>query len=115
MYKRQLHITQYAYVDNFGTNGEVRYYASAIDEEGEEYQITWETSEEFNQSQELHTLIEELNQLTSQKTFDDGVIARIEDLENEIEKLESKGINSSYCEDESNACNWDEADYIEQI
>lgn len=105
---KELKLTQDAYVDNYGTDGEVRYYANAVDTEGNEYQVIWETTKEFDQSEELFNLIEELEVLKSHKSFDDGEIMRMEELEKEIEKMENEGIGSSYCEDESNACDWDE-------
>ena len=39
----------------------------------------------------------------------------ITELENQIKELEANGINSFYCEDGSNACNWDVADNVEEI
>lgn len=37
-------LTQQAYVDNYGTDGGVRYYARAIDEAGNGYKIAWDTT-----------------------------------------------------------------------
>ena len=34
-------LTQEAYADNFGTDGGVRYYAGAVDTDGNEHQVTW--------------------------------------------------------------------------
>lgn len=112
---KELKITQEAYVDNYGTDGEVRYYANAVDTDGNEYQVTWETTKEFDQSEVLFHLIEELEVLKSHKSFDEGMINRIDELEAEIEKMENDGIGSSYCEDGSNACNWDEPFSIERV
>ena len=110
---KELEITQQAYVDNYGTDGEVRYYASAVDTDKNIYNVTWETKEEFNESGKLFSLEEELKELNSHKSFDDGMINRIAELEEIIEKMESEGIGSNYCEDESNACDWDNPISIE--
>ena len=100
-------LTQDAYVDNYGTDGEVRYYAHATDADGKEYRVVWETTKDFDDSQKLHGLEEELEMLNRQKSYDYGEIARIAELEAEIEEMESEGISAAYCEDESNACDWD--------
>ena len=39
-----LAITQVAYMDNYGTDGGVRYYAKAIDAEGDAYLVAWDTT-----------------------------------------------------------------------
>jgi hypothetical protein len=38
-----VHLTQQAYSNNYGTDGDVRYYAKGVDDEGNEYMVTWET------------------------------------------------------------------------
>ena len=38
-------LCQQAYIDNYGTDGGVRYYATAIDADGNKYKVTWETIE----------------------------------------------------------------------
>jgi len=103
----ELGLTQEAYVDNYGTDGEVRYYANVVDADNNEYKVTWKTSGEFDKSSELYSLVEELKNLTSQKSFDDGEINRMSELEEEIETMESEGISSNYCEDGANACDWE--------
>ena len=40
-----VHLTEQAYAHNYGTSGEVRYYTSGVDDEGNKYKITWETYE----------------------------------------------------------------------
>ena len=40
---REYQLTEQAQADNFGTQGEVRYYANAIDEFGDRYRVVWET------------------------------------------------------------------------
>lgn len=39
-----LALTQQAYINNHGTDGGVRYYAKAIDAEGGEYLVAWDTT-----------------------------------------------------------------------
>ena len=39
-----LALTQQAYAENHGTDGGVRYYAAAIDAEGNEYRVEWDTT-----------------------------------------------------------------------
>lgn len=39
-----LALTQQAYADNHGTDGGVRYYAGAIDEDGNAYRVSWDTT-----------------------------------------------------------------------
>lgn len=37
-------LTDDATMDNYGTDGEVRYYASAVDAAGNEYRVAWDTT-----------------------------------------------------------------------
>ena len=39
-----IHLTQDAYVSNYGTDGGVRYYAAGTDDEGNDYQVAWDTN-----------------------------------------------------------------------
>ena len=39
-----LRLQQQAYCDNYGTDGAVRYYAHAIDENGNCYRVAWDTT-----------------------------------------------------------------------
>lgn len=41
---KTLTLTQQAYVSNNGTDGGVRYYAAAIDADGNEYMVAWDTT-----------------------------------------------------------------------
>lgn len=47
-------LTQDAYCDNYGTDGAVRYYASAVDANGNKYLVAWDTTETWNEAQELY-------------------------------------------------------------
>jgi len=98
-------LTEIAYVNNYGTNGEVRYYADAIDAEGKEYRITWETSEEYDKACELMHLETSLTDFRG--CLDEGEELRKKEIEERIAELEAEDVRSFYCEDESNACDWD--------
>lgn len=104
---KELQLTQDAYPSDL-CGHEDEYTANAVDTEGNEYNVTWQTKKEFDQSLELLILEDELKELRSRKSFDDGTINRMEEIEKEIEKMENEGIRSNYCEDGSNACDWDE-------
>lgn len=41
---KTLILTEQAYMDNYGTNGAVRYYAHAVDYDGNIYRIAWDTT-----------------------------------------------------------------------
>ena len=92
---KEFNLTQDAYVVNYGTEGEVRYEASAVDTDGNNYLVIWETTEEYNKSQRLHNL---------EDAFEAGKLDE-EEIE-EIEELQEE-YDSGYCEDESNACDWE--------
>lgn len=70
---KTLALTQQAYVNNHGTDGGVRYFAAAVDAEGNEYQVEWDTTAAWD----------------------------------EAYKAARNGDDSGYCDDESNACDWD--------
>ena len=40
----ELALSQQAYADNYGTDGGVRYFAKAIDVDGNEYRVSWDTT-----------------------------------------------------------------------
>lgn len=94
-------LTQQAYVSNYGTNGVVRYYASAVDITGKEYEVTWETTLEYDEAQELCTL--ENNSFLTEED------------EERMQELIEKGVHSAYFEDESNACDWDDPASVKEI
>ena len=106
-----------AYITNIaiGFDTDVIYEANAIDNTGKLYKVIWETTEEFNKSSELHALIEELKVLNGYKSFDDGIEIEIAELESKIELMEKEGWSSDICEDESNACDWDNPSSIVKI
>jgi hypothetical protein len=54
-------LTQDAYADNYGTDGEVRYYASAVDSDGNVYRAIWETTEEWNEAEAAYKATGEVN------------------------------------------------------
>jgi len=92
-------LTQDAYVDNYGTNGAVRYYASAVDEDGVEYRVTWKTTNEWNLASELYSLEQEMESLNIGEELSEEKQERYDEL--------SEISNSAYVEDGSNACDWD--------
>lgn len=48
---KTLALTQQAYASNYGTFGGVVYKAHAIDEEGNVYTVTWQTTEEWDNAE----------------------------------------------------------------
>ena len=88
---RTLYLLNDAVVENYGTNGLVRYYAKAIDEAGTEYEVAWDTTDSWD-------LAQELDHLLAQSDPSDAEIARIDELE---------GMTLPDPSDESNACDWE--------
>jgi RecJ-like exonuclease len=86
-------LQQDAYVDNYGTDGEIRYYAAAKDAQGNEYMVTWGTSEDWNNASE--------------------------EWKNICKEYEPKSAPEYECpailQDESNACDWDNPINVELI
>lgn len=89
-------LTQQAYCDNVGTSGEVAYYASAEDEEGNEFKAVWETTLAWDLSGELFNL---------EQAKEEGHDFSEEDAER-LEEL-SEDYDSSLIQDESDACDWE--------
>ena len=88
-------LTAEPYCDNYGTDGEVRYYAHAVDDQGNEYRVAWEVTDEWADGQELY---DRAMSLTDQHR----------DLTEEEEaEIEAYDLVSAIVEDESNACDWD--------
>lgn len=87
---KTLYLLGQAIADNYGTDGLVRYYAEAIDANGTEYRIAWDTTSEWD-------LACELDRLMAESDLDDDQIARIEELSDMVLPDVS---------DESNACDW---------
>jgi hypothetical protein len=48
---RTLALTQQAYADNYGTDGGVRYRATAMDDDSNEYRVEWATTPEWDAAQ----------------------------------------------------------------
>ena len=78
---KRYYLTQDAYPDNYGTDGDVRYYARAIDIEGDIYMVAWDTTGEWDEAQA------------------------------EAQRLQAAGDPCddypAILDDESNACDWD--------
>ena len=68
----------------------------------------WHTTEHWDKVCEL------LN-LESQITESHRDNEEIEEMKLRIEELENEGISSFYAEDDSNACDWDNADSVEEV
>ena len=75
------------FISNKGTDGGIVYYAHA-ERDGKKYRVMWNT--------------------TIMKCLDSEEQKR-------LKELEEQGIKSFYCEDGSNACDWDNADAVEEI
>ncbi len=88
---REYELTGQALADNYGTEGEVRYYANAIGPGGNSYRVAWETTERWNLSQERETL-------RADSFLSDDEKERLA----ELEMLVLPDVS-----DESNACEWD--------
>ena len=56
-------LTEQAEAANYGTDGEVRYYANAVDADGERYKVAWETTEAWNEATEDYKTTGEVNGL----------------------------------------------------
>lgn len=91
-------LEQQAYPDNYGTDGGVRYYAAAIDENGERYKVVWDTLEQWDNGNEVAQLEA---QLEDPRHFTDEEIQKTKD------RLEEIGDNYIPNDDESGACDWD--------
>jgi hypothetical protein len=94
---------------NYGTDGAVRYYANAIDADSKEYQISWQTSQEWDDAQELNALqwrAENLDLLSD---------AEIEEIKSRVAELEAAGVSTAIVDDESNACDWDTPVAVERL
>ena len=97
-----------AWCSNYGTSGNVAYYAYAKDSDGKEYRVMWLTTE-------LYDLSCELQQLELRINDNFRSVEELNEIQKRIEELESQGIKSCYCEDESNACDWEIAYRVEEM
>jgi len=100
-------MNQDAYPENYGTDGEIRYYATAIGPDGAEYNITWETTKGWDKANAEAKRVEEL--LAEQKL---GYLNEAE--ETELATLLDSP-NTSWLDDESNACDWDRPIDVQRI
>lgn len=87
---KTIYLLDQATVGNYGTDGLVRYYADAIDADGIEYRIAWDTTDDWD-------LACELDRLMAESDLDDDQIARIK----ELAEMVLPDVN-----DESDACDW---------
>lgn len=102
-----------AEVTNYGTDGEVRYYAYAKDEDGKDCKVTWETKEDYDLSCELLGLENRLESIGTPNQQSEEI--EVEEIEARIKELENQDVRSHYCEDGSNACDWDYPISVEEI
>jgi hypothetical protein len=103
-------LIQDAYVDNYGTNGAVRYYVKAIGEDYKTYLVTWETTEKFDDACRLAYL-----DARYEDEEDDLPQVLIEERYALYEKYDNDPPSSTYAEDEGNACDWDNPISVESI
>jgi YHS domain-containing protein len=92
------YLAQQAYCENYGTDGEVRYYADAVDENGEQYKVVWDTTVAWDNGNEVAAIEMKLK---DRRYFTDEEVAKMED------RLKEIGDNYADIEDESGACDWD--------
>jgi hypothetical protein len=90
------YLTDYAVAGNYGTEGAVAYRADAVDAKGEKYQVTWETTEQWDRSEEYAKLQDFLS------GCEDGEYPEDEERLEELSELDLVDTG-----DESNACDWD--------
>jgi len=103
-----LTLLQDAYINNYGTNGGVRYCAVAKDDDGNEYEVIWDTTPAWDMACELAKL-----EAWKEQCEDHNDDFSEEDAERLAELSEK--VNSSLCDDESNACDWDNPTEINEI
>lgn len=98
-------LTQDAYADNYGSDGETRYYASAVDTDENDVKVSWTTTAAWDNSEKIFNLNQKLEELTSNLSDEDHAERWIAEVKEEIEELEA--LETCDSEDESNACDWD--------
>ena len=106
-------LTQQAYCDNYGTDGAVRYYAHAIDSEGNNYKVAWDTTETYDLMGELYRL--DLKQQQQPEDFNDEDQERMNEICEELDFDIAKSSPVAYIEDESNACDWDNPVDVKEV
>lgn len=50
-----IHLTQQAFCDNYGTDGQVAYYAHGQDDAGNDYKVIWQTTAAWDAAQAAAT------------------------------------------------------------
>jgi hypothetical protein len=93
-------LKQQAHVDNYGTDGGVRYYASAVDRFGHDVMIAWNTTVAWDELGRGLSLIEKINDAENNG---EDCLSEKHDLEQIIENY---GDPETYHFDESDACDW---------
>ena len=109
-------LTGDAGMDNYGTEGDVAYYGSAIDKIGNEYRVRWETTQEWDDAEKAYGLWQELDTAQDQRRFretDEEIEEQLEELGYADENGELRA--ESIIQDESNACDWDHPDSVDPI
>jgi len=106
---REFALKEQAYADNY--MGGVAYFASAMDEEGNDYAVRWNTTNETDLREELVKLQYRRNQADEDgEEFDEGDAERIVEIcaELSIEDYDESDDAGIYTpNDESDACDWD--------
>jgi hypothetical protein len=77
--------TQWAYADNYGTDGDIRYYAHGVDANGNKYKVAWDLTPERIEQERIHR----------EESHD--------------------AINCDCNDDESIACDWDNPVSVEEV
>jgi len=106
--RKTLYLLQQAYVNNKGTHGDVCYNANAIDEDGNEYYITWDTTKTWDALTEGANMIEAIHQ---KENNSEDCLSEKHRLDQIVEKY---GDPEIYNFDESDACDWDNPSEIEE-
>ncbi len=104
---KTLILTEQAYMDNYGTDGAVRYYAHAIDDEGNTYRVAWDTTAEHDMACELAIL--EGREEMREKYGDELSEADAKRL------AELREMNLPDPSDESIACDWSEPAEVKAV
>ena len=78
-------LQQDAYADNYGTDGAVRYYAHATDNDGNDYTVRWNTTPEWDEAQAEAERIAKQYEPSTAPSYEYPALL----------------------DDESNACDWD--------
>jgi len=102
-----------AYSDNYGCDGEVRYYATATDAQDKKYNVTWVTTDAWDNSEKIFKLEQKINELKENDPDNENTKNWIEELHKEILELEQ--LPTCNVEDESNSCDWNNPKSVEVV